>query len=193
MSHRLKFMPHRRRREGKTDYRQRLKMLKSAKPRLIVRKSNKGFLCQVIEYQTTGDKVLVSSSSRELPKLGWNFSGGNIPAAYLTGLLCGKKAAENGVEYAILDSGLYTSVKGSRLYAALKGAVDGGLEVPHSKEVLPPQERVSGKHIADYAAKLKKENPSSYKKLFSAYLKGNSHPETLPSLFEAVKSKILGK
>ncbi len=192
MSHRIKVVPHRRRRDGKTDYRQRLRLLKSGEHRLVVRKSNNGVLCQVVDYNIKGDKVLVASTYKELSKLGWNVASGNLPGAYLTGLLCGKKAVEKGIEKAVLDSGLYKSVKGSRLYATLKGAVDAGLEVPHSEDILPDENRISGKHIADYATKLKKENPTNYKKLFSGYLKSNNQPENLPALFESVKTKILG-
>ncbi len=193
MARRLKVVPHRRRREAKTDYRQRLGLLKSGKPRLVIRKSNKGILCDIVEYKKNGDNVLVGSTSKELAKFGWNANLGNLPAAYLTGLLCGKKAKEKSVKMAIFDSGLYTSVKGSRVYAALKGVVDGGLDVPHSKEILPDDARISGSHIANYANKLKKESPASYKKLFSGYLKNNNQPENLNSLFQTVKAKILGK
>lgn len=186
-------VPHRRRRDGETDYRQRLRLLKSGSHRLVVRKSNTGVLCQIVDYDAKGDKVIVSSKSTELVKMGWNGNLGNMPAAYLTGLLCGKKAAQAKIDGAVLDLGLYKSVKGSRLYATLKGVVDGGLQVPHSEDALPDENRVSGKHIADYATKLKKENSAAYKKLFSAYLKSNIAPETLPIQFAAVKAKILGK
>jgi len=190
MPRKTKVVPHRRRREQRTDYRQRLKLLKSGSPRLVVRRSNNGVLCQIVEYNSKGDKVLVSSTYKDLTKLGWTANSGNLPAAYLTGFLCGKKALGGKIKAAIFDQGLYKSVKGSRLYATLKGAIDAGLEVPHSEDALPEENRVSGKHISDYAAKLKKENPSAYKKLFSGYLKSNSQPENLPALFQAVKTKI---
>lgn len=193
MASRVKVVQHRRRRDGETDYRQRLRLLKSGNHRLVVRKSNTGVLCQIVDYYLKGDKVLVASKSTELLKIGWNGNLGNLPAAYLTGLLCGKKAVEAKIESAVLDLGLYKSVKGSRLYATLKGVVDGGLQVPHSEDVLPDENRIAGKHIADYATKLKKENPAAYKKLFSGYLKSNTTPETLPSLFATVKAKIIGK
>ncbi len=140
---------HRRRREGKTDYRLRLKLLRSKKPRFVVRKSSNNITCQVIEYSNRGDNVLAYSDSRELKKLGWKAHAGNIPAAYLTGLLCGTRSKKKKIGEAVPDMGLYTSTKGSRLYGALKGALDGGLKIPCSEDIMPSEERISGKHIQD--------------------------------------------
>ncbi len=146
-------IPHRRRREGKTDFRLRLKLLKSGKPRLVVRKSLNNLVCQVIKYDSRGDRVLVSSDSRELKKLGWKHHCGNLPSAYLTGLLCGARAKKEKLQELVLDISLCPSVKGSRLYACLKGALDSGLKIPHSEEILPPEDRLSGKHIASFSKK----------------------------------------
>ena len=190
---RLKIVPHRRRREGKTNYRKRLDLLKSRKVRFVVRKSSKNIYCQLVEYQKAGDKTLLSSNSQELRKFGWNAECGNLPAAYLTGLLCGLKAKEKKISDVVLDTGLYRSVNGSRIYAALKGALDSGLDVKHSEEVFPSQERISGKHIAEYAAKIKKEKPTQYKKQFSGYLEQKVNPEELTKLFESTKAKILSE
>jgi large subunit ribosomal protein L18 len=181
---------HRRKRDGRTDYQLRLGLLKSGKPRLVVRKSGKNITCQIVVYENEGDKVVVSSDSKELVKLGWKFHGGNLPSAYLTGMLCAKRAAEKGVGEAIFDLGLYMSTPGNRLYSALKGAVEGGLNVPHSKEILPKDDRVSGVHIQMYAAKLKKEDHAKYSKLFSAYLKEHLDPENIAKAFEEMKAKI---
>lgn len=161
--------PHRRRKEGKTDFKARLRLLKSGKPRLVVRKSSNNISCQLVEYKPKADVTLLSTHSSELEKLGWKFHRGNIPSAYLTGLLFGTKA-KSKVKEAVLDLGLQTSVKGSRLYAVLKGAVDAGLNIPHSGDILPSKERLSGKHIADHNKKA-----------------GNISKE-----FEEVKKKILG-
>jgi large subunit ribosomal protein L18 len=146
---RMHKVPHRRRREGKTDYRMRLKLLKSRKPRFVVRKSANNIICQIIQYNPKGDVTIASADSRELVKLGWKLHRGNIPAAYLTGLLCGMKAKEKKVQEAVLDGGLYTNTKGSRIYAAVKGVLDAGIKVPISSEVIPPQDKISGKHIPD--------------------------------------------
>ncbi len=182
--------PHRRRREAKTDYKKRLKLLKSGKLRFVVRRSANNMQCQLIEYRKEGDIVVASANSKQLDKFGWKGNTGNIPSAYLTGLLCGVGA--KGKE-AVLDLGLQESVKGSTLYAALQGALDSGMSIEHSEEILPPKEKISGKHIADYATKVKKEKPGNYKKMFSAYLKNQLNPEDLNKHFEEVKTKISGK
>ena len=183
-------VPHRRRREGKTDYKKRLRLLKSKTTRLIVRKSANNIVCQLTNYTKTGDIVVTSSSSQELKNFGWTFHTGNLPAAYLTGLLCGVRGKEK-TKKAILDTGLFPSVGGTRIYSALKGAVDGGLEVPHSEEIFPSPERLNGKHIVDYAALLKKTKPTEYKKIFSAYLKNKQEPENITKVFEETKKRIL--
>lgn len=138
----------RRRRKGQTNYKSRLKLLKSDKPRLVVRRSLKYIRAQIVEYDAEGDKTIVSAISSELRGLGWKFACDNLPAAYLTGLLIGKRAKEKKVGEVVLDSGLYKSTRGSRIYAVVKGALDAGLKVPHDAEMLPSDERVNGKHIA---------------------------------------------
>ncbi|NOZ81572.1 MAG: 50S ribosomal protein L18 [Candidatus Micrarchaeota archaeon] len=142
----MKRVPHRRRREKKTDYRKRLKLLKSGKIRLVVRKSLKHMRVQFIEYAENGDRVVASAFSKELEKMGWKWNCGNVPAAYLTGLLAGIRAAGK-IKEAILDTGLQVSTKGSRIYAALKGVLDSGIHIPHSPEILPSEDRILGKHI----------------------------------------------
>ena len=137
----------RRKREGKTDYKKRLKLISSGKPRLVVRRSLRNIIVQIVEFHPDGDKVLAHAHSKELEKLGWKGYGKNISAAYLVGLLCAKKATQAGIKQAVFDIGLYQSVKGSVIYATLKGAVDGGLEIPHSEEVYPAEERIQGEHL----------------------------------------------
>lgn len=142
-------IPYRRKREGKTNYKKRLEMLKSRQHRLVIRRTNKHIVLQVTGYDPDGDKVVVGVSSKALEGMGWTHSAKNLPASYLTGLLLAKKAQEKGVKNAILDLGLQTPLKGSRLYAALKGAIDGGLDVPASEEVFPSEDRLKGSHVAD--------------------------------------------
>jgi len=183
-------VPFRRRKEGKTNYRSRRALVLSRVPRLVVRLTLKHAIVQVIEAETVGDRVIVSANSRELAKTyGWLGNCGNIPSAYLTGLLCGFKAMDNGVERAFLDVGLHIPSKGTRLFAALKGVVDAGVEVPHSEDIISDEDRISGKHIADYAANLASE-PDVYKQRFSAYLSKGSRPEEIPERFSVVKDKI---
>jgi len=140
-------MHHKRRRLQKTDFKKRLGLLKSGKPRLVIRKSLENIRVQFIGFSAGGDKTTASAFSAELGKLGWKSGLGNLPAAYLTGLLAGTRAKKAGISEAVFDLGLQTSTKGSRIYASLKGVVDAGLSVPHSEEILPSEERISGKHI----------------------------------------------
>ncbi|MEK6886550.1 MAG: 50S ribosomal protein L18 [Nanoarchaeota archaeon] len=150
MKDKRRVIPFRRKREGKTNYKKRIAFLTSEKPRLVIRKSLKNITAQIVIYEPKGDKVIASACSAELTKLGWKFSGGNIPAAYLVGFLAGKKAKTAKIGEAIADVGLYQPIKGSKLYAVLKGAIDAGLSVPHDETSLPKAERINGKHIADY-------------------------------------------
>lgn len=139
-----------RKRLGKTDYRKRLKLLLSEKPRLVVRKSLKNIRAQVAIFDEKGDKIVCQANSSELKKFGYNGSRGNLPAAYLVGILVGSKAKKVKVDELILDSGLYTSVKGSRVYSVLKGCLDSGVSVPCSEEILPTEDRLKGKHIKGF-------------------------------------------
>jgi large subunit ribosomal protein L18 len=182
-------MPHRRRREQRTDYKQRLRLLKSGMPRFVVRASGSSITCQIISHDPKGDKTLASATSLELKKHGWKGNAGNIPAAYLTGYLCGHKA-KGKVKEAILDMGLHISVHGSRIYACLKGAIDSGLKIPHSEGVFPSEERIKGTHIANYASLLKSEKPQEYEKRFSGYGKSALPPEEMARHFEEVKQKL---
>jgi len=185
-------VPFRRRREGKTDYRARRALILSKMPRIVARGSLKHMTVQVVNAKVEGDEVLASAHSKELVRdYGWKGACGNVPAAYLTGLLCGLKALQKGIKKAILDIGLRTPVKGSRVFAVLKGALDAGLEVPHSEEVLPDDSRIRGEHIANYAKMLASENPEEYNRRFSEYLAKKLKPEKLPEHFAKVKEKIL--
>ena len=142
--------PFKRRRLGKTDYQKRLKLLLSKKPRFVVRRSLRYIIAQIVEFDKKGDKTILSANSRQLKKLGWSFPCDNLPAAYLTGLALGKQATKNKITEVVLDSGLYSSTKGNRIYAAVKGALDAGLKVPCSEEILPTEDRFSGKHIQKF-------------------------------------------
>jgi len=146
---------YRRKRESKTNYKSRIKMLKSGLTRLVVRPSNKHILVQLVNYGEEGDKVEVTAKSTELGKHGWAHATGNLPAAYLTGFICGLKAKQKNVNEAILDFGMNVSAGSSRIYAALKGALDAGLDVKHDEKMLPSEERLSGAHITSYVEKSK--------------------------------------
>ncbi len=152
----------RRRRQEKTNYRKRLFMVKSKKPRIVVRKSNKSMIVQVINFEPKGDRTVCSAVSRELKKFGWDFGASNISSAYLTGFLCGTRAKKNNVKEAILDIGLQTPIHGSRVFASLKGFVDAGVTVPADAVVFPKEERLKGKHLA------KKDATEHFEKVIKA-------------------------
>ncbi|MHA1222409.1 MAG: 50S ribosomal protein L18 [Candidatus Heimdallarchaeaceae archaeon] len=183
-------VPFRRRREQKTDYQQRKRLLKSGKIRFIARPSNKNVLVQFIESKAGGDKTLIQTRSSDLKSFGWDISTSNLPAAYLTGYLAGKKALKAKVKEAILDIGIYTPNPGTRIFATLKGVVDAGVEVPCNERMLPSEERIRGEHIKAYAKLLAKEDKEQYKLRFAKYLEVNKKPEDVPNLFEQTKSKI---
>jgi len=141
-------VPYRRKREQKTDYKKRLKTLLGNKPRVVVRVTNQRIIAQVVKFTTSGDKVLAAVDSFGLKKLGWTNSCRNIPAAYLTGLLVAKKALQKDCREAVLDTGFKIAHTQGRLFAFLKGVLDGGLHVPHGGEnVFPTEERLMGKHL----------------------------------------------
>jgi large subunit ribosomal protein L18 len=138
-------LPRRRRLERKTDYQKRLALLKSETPRLVIRRTNRYILMQIVESDLAQDKIILSVDSKELLALGWPEQNmGSLKgreAAYLTGLLIAKKA-KSKFKSLILDMGMQRNVHKSRIYAALKGAIDGGLEVPCDAKALPSQERI---------------------------------------------------
>ncbi len=180
---------YRRKREKKTNYKKRMTLLVSGKARLVVRKSLKNLYAQIIKYNEKGDQVIVAAKSSDLKSMGWNYNPANLSSAYLLGILIGKKAQESGIKGAIMDIGLANSVSGSKVYAVLKGAIDSGLNIPYSEDVLPTEERIAGKHIAEYAGKL---NDEENKKRFSGYQKNNVDPEKIQAVFEDIKKKITG-
>jgi len=140
-------MPFKRRREGKTDYKRRLKLLTSKKSRLVVRKSLKYIIGSIVEFTEKGDRTLATASSKELKKMNWKFATDNLPAAYLTGLILGKKAVKANIKEVVLDIGLNSATKGNRVFAFAKGVLDSGIKVPISEEVFPSEERIKGSHI----------------------------------------------
>ncbi|MFB6233074.1 MAG: 50S ribosomal protein L18 [Haloarculaceae archaeon] len=144
-------VPMRRRREARTDYHQRLRLLKSGKPRLVARTSNKHVRAQLVTTSPRGDQTIASAHSGDLREYGWEAPTGNMPAAYLTGLLAGLRALEAGLAEAVLDIGLNSPTPGSKVFAVQEGAIDAGLEVPHNDAVLADWSRTRGEHIAAYA------------------------------------------
>ncbi|MFP3984831.1 MAG: 50S ribosomal protein L18 [Candidatus Bathyarchaeia archaeon] len=183
-------IPFRRRREGKTDYKARRALIISKLPRVVTRGSLKHINVQIIEATQTDDKIIASASSQELKRYGWRGPCGNLPSAYLTGLLCGLSAVPKNVKKAVADIGLHQPTMGARVFASLKGVIDAGVEVPCDEKKLPDEKRLKGQHIADYAKTMLSSNPELYEKTFSKYVERRNRPEKLVEHFEAVKEKI---
>jgi large subunit ribosomal protein L5e len=228
---------YRRRREGKTDYRARKRLVtqdknkyNSPKYRLVVRITNKDVICQITYAKLVGDVVLAAAYSHELARFGMPLGLTNYAAAYATGLLIARriltkfnladkyvgKTEVSGEDYnveeladgprpftALLDVGLRRTTTGSKVFAALKGAADGGINVPHSEtrfvgydseakkldaEVL--KKHIVGGHVADYMKSLKEDNNEKYQKQFSKYVKAGIKPEELEGKWTKVFAAI---
>lgn len=181
-------VPFRRRKEGKTNYAKRLAFVKSNKNRLVVRRSNKRVLVELVSQGKQGDQTLVFASSKELQQFGWKGNFCNIPAGYLTGLLAGKKAVQSGQKEAVLDIGFQVAHHGGVLFAAAKGALDAGLQLSLGEKSVPDANRLSGKHIQDFAQSLSSEE---LQKRFGAELKNGFDPKKTVDTFEKTKQAIL--
>jgi large subunit ribosomal protein L18 len=176
-------VPYRRKRKGLTNFKKRTRYLLSGKTRLVVRRSASAISAQLIDYVPSGDKVVLSATSKELAKNGWKGGSKSVPAAYLVGVLIAKKAKGSNIHEAVPDIGLSKSTKGSRLYAVIKGAIDGGLTVPHTKDILPSDDRVRGQHITTY---MKSAHGNQFGKI-----KASLKPEEYLAMFDQTKKKIL--
>ena len=185
-------VPFKRRIQARTDYRLRRSMILSKLPRLVTRGSLRYFSAQLVEALPEGDKTLVSVHSKELAKnFGWKAPCENTPAAYITGILLGKRALSLGINKAILDIGLQKPTKGARIFAILKGAIDAGFNIPYSKEILPDDSRLMGEHIASYAKQLIESDQTLYETRFSKYLEKGLKPEDLVEYVNQFKKEAM--
>jgi len=166
--------------------------LLSRKPRLVVRRSLNNLVVQTVLYNPNGDRVVVTVHSKYLyKKFGWLGHRGSIPTAYLTGLVAGFESILKGINEAILDIGRQRKTKGNSLFAALKGAVDAGMKVSYSEDILPSEDRIRGEHISNYAKLLKEQDPEKYRRQFCGYLSRGLEPEKLSRHFEEVLTRIV--
>lgn len=175
-------MIRRRRKISVTNYKKRVALLKSGLPRLVVRRSNRSIMLQIVKYSINGDIILASARSSMLEQFGWE-PRANIPTAYLTGLLLARNSKSLGIDALVLDIGLYKPIKGSVIFSAAKGAQDGGLKLIGSFDT--DEKRISGMHIKEYAKSLEGDK---FKKQF-AYAKIN--PKNIDETFASVKAKLL--
>lgn len=228
---------YRRRRQGKTDYRARLRLTtqdknkyNTPKYRFIVRFTNKDIVAQIAYATLAGDVVVCSAYSHELPRYGLTAGLTNYAAAYATGLLLARRtlqkfgldkiyegnteeigedynveAADEGARpfLALLDTGLKRTSTGSKVFAALKGAIDGGLDVPHNEKRFVGYDRdnkefdaetlrkyIFGGHVAEYMEEMQEEDPEKYQAHFAEYLKAGVEPEDLEDLYTSVHEAI---
>ena len=161
----------------RTNYKKRLSYLVSRKPRLVIRKSNTKLSAQIVEYAPNGDKTLVSTTSKHLINFGYKGKLKNTPSAYLTGILIAKKAQEKSIREVVPDIGFYAPLKGSIVFALIKGAKDGGLQIHLGEEIAPDEKRIQGSHI----------------ELFIKEHHKNQDVEPLSKNIAEVKNKLLGK
>jgi len=205
------------------------------KYRFVVRFTNRQVICQVAYSTLIGDKIVTAASSKELPAYGIPVGHSNYAAAYATGLLCARrclkkleldsiikgKEVADGEEFHIeeedteqrpfkclLDVGLRRTTIGARMWGSLKGAVDGGLYIPHSTKNFPgssPAEdkggegsydaeehknKILGKHVAEYMEMLQDEDPSKYEAHFSRFIKEGLEGEKLGDMYASAHKKI---
>ena len=139
-----------RRIRGQTDYQLRLRMLKSGLTRAVIRKSNNNMTVQFVDFDQAGDKIITSAKSNDLKRsFGFTLHTGNLPAAYLTGYLAGKRLLKSGHKSeVIVDLGMQRSIYGNRLYAAVKGILDAGVNIKTSDVVFPDESRINGEHLS---------------------------------------------
>jgi len=227
----------RRRREGKTDYYARKRLViqdknkyNSPKYRMIVRFSNTDVTCQIAYARLEGDIVVSAAYSHELPRYGVKVGLTNYAAAYCTGLLLARRVLKkfsldtvyegnteiNGEMYnveddddgpgafrACLDVGLARTSTGAKVFAALKGAVDGGLDIPHSEKRFPGydaeskslnaevhRDHIFGKHVASYMSSLAEDDEEAYKKQFSRYIKNGITAEGVEAMYTKAHKAI---
>jgi len=232
----------RRRREGKTDYKARVKMVRqdknkfnTRKYRLIVRFTNRQCICQVAYATIAGDIVVSHATSKELGKYGITVGLKNYAAAYCTGLLVARRTLKkfgldeaikgkeeiDGEEFhvededndqrpfkCILDVGIRCTCVGHRMWGALKGAVDGGLHVPHSTKNFPGfkpaeekgaeseydaeahKDRIFGKHVQEYMEMLQEEDPTKYEAHFAKFIEAGAEADGLEDMYSEAHSKI---
>lgn len=227
----------RRRREAKTDYYARKRLVtqdknkyKSPKYRFVVRFTNKDVITQIIAADLTHDIVIAAAYAHELPRFGIKLGLTNFAAAYATGLLLARRvnskfnlkyegtttingedfhveAAEEGPRpfKALLDVGLARTTTGCKVFGALKGACDGGLDVPHNDRRFPGTKKEGGEfvaspevlrkyifggHVADYMKHLKDEDEERYNKQFKRYIDSGINAAGLEKLYAAAHKAI---
>jgi len=188
MKKNIRMVPFRRKREGKTNYDRRIKLLKSNQIRLLVSYGSKDIRAQAIKFNLKGDEVLADANAKSLKGFGWDFSCSNLPASYLFGYYFGKLLIEKGISTVIFDTGIVTPKSGGKYYSFAKGIIDSKVSMDVNPDVFPSEERIKGAHIESYS-KLLKEN-GLYDTRYSAHLKLKADAEKIKEAFDKVLEKI---
>ena len=178
-------------RTHKTNYRKRQALLVSRQNFVTIKITNQNLIAQILKPEILGDIVKVSAYSRELRRYGWKGSLNSLPACYLAGALLGKKALEKGVNKAVLYIGSKPFT--SRIAACMKGIVQAGVNIPISSESFPPEYRLNGQHIADYALKIKSEDIDKYNRNFSSIIREGLVPENYQTHVKEIAALILSE
>lgn len=138
----------RRRRENKTDYKFRKRILESGLDRIVIRKTNRYFIVQLVESAEAQDKVKQTISSKDLLKNGWPEKNAgslkSIAAGYLTGKLAAKQIGKGKF---VVDLGMVRTIPGCRVYSVVKGLIDGGVDINANEKVFPSEDRLKGEHL----------------------------------------------
>ena len=158
----------RRRKESKTNYHKRLKLLKSGLPRVVFRKTNKYVIAQYVESKEAQDIIRMGITSKQLFKYGWplEFKGSlkSIPASYLSGFLIGKKIIKNNLQDPIVDFGMMRVLNKTKVYSFIKGMMDSGIKIKCKEECFPDEERIRGKNMKKDFSKMFDEIKSKIEK-----------------------------
>jgi large subunit ribosomal protein L5e len=231
---------YKRRREGKTDYYARKRLVTqdknkfgTPKYRFVVRFTNKDIICQVVSSKIKGDICHAAAYSHELPRYGCPVGLTNYSAAYCVGLLCARRLLKKfgldekfeGTEevtaefedcfvigededgpsafHALLDVGLKRTTLGSKIFAAMKGAFDGGLEIPHNEKKFygydadekeydaeANRERILGGHVATYMNSLEEEEPEEFEEKFKKYIEAGWTADEMEDKYLGVHKAI---
>ncbi|HOI18696.1 MAG TPA: 50S ribosomal protein L18 [Candidatus Woesearchaeota archaeon] len=183
-----RMIPFRRKREGKTSYDRRIKLLKSGQIRLLISYGSRNIRAQAIKFNLKGDEVLADANAKSLNAFGWSFTSSNLPTSYLFGYYFGKLLLEKNLPEVIFDTGMITPKKGGKYYAFAKGVVDSSVSMEVDPAVFPTEDRISGKHITNHVKQLKQKG--LYDKRYSYHLKEKIDTEKITELFNNVLEKI---
>jgi large subunit ribosomal protein L18 len=141
----------RRRKENKTDYLKRLKLLKGEKPRIVFRKTNRFIISEYITSKEAQDRVVFGFDSRKLNEYGWpkdaQGSLKSTTASYLIGYLTGKSIIKQKLDTPILDAGMNQAIHKNKIYSFIKGLIDSGIKINCEKEFFPEDSRIKGQHL----------------------------------------------